>query len=148
MRRRPTAFYKEFHEHRQSFGQSEYDVEDMIGGAVPILRKYLTDDDELERDILRAINDGIEENENNPLQGELFSHDAHTALGERRRIKRGRMTSDQALRRKLIVDDNQIRQTAAWATETKWLNTTIAALRSFPADTVREEVLNEDGTPA
>jgi hypothetical protein len=148
MKRLSTRFYKEFNEHRQSYGHAEYDVEDLITAAIPILKKYLGDDAEtlLQIDLLTAINERIEARENDPLQGELFAHNAHTALGERRRIKRGRMTADHVLRRKLIIDRNHKVQNNAWAVETDWLNDTIAALRGAPATTVREDVLNEDGT--
>jgi hypothetical protein len=146
MRRRVAGFYREFHEYRQAFGATEYDVEDLIKGAVSILRRYLDEEDELLIDALRTINDGIEARENDPLQGDLFAHEAHAALGERRRIKRGRMTSDQALRRKFVIDRNKADQDKAWAVETGWLNDTIVALRGYSPSTVREDVLDEDGT--
>ena len=146
MRRRAASFYRELHDHRQQFGQIEYDVEELIRSAVPILKRYLAEEDELVIDALRAINDSIEARENDPLQGDLFAHEAHTALGERRRIKRGRMNSDQVFRRKLIIDANKTAQDRAWAVETKWLNATMETLRSYPPSTVREDVLNEDGT--
>jgi len=146
--RLPTAFYREFHAHRDDYGKIEYDVEDLIEKAIPILEKHLGDDAgrALELELLKSINDNIEARENDPRQGEIFGHDGHVPLGKRRRIKRGRMTSDQCFRRKLIIDENHKHQNSAWAVETSWLNETMAALRGLPLETKREDVLNEDGT--
>lgn len=147
MRRLPTGFYREFHELREGYGKTEYDVDKLLEEALPILQRHLGVDAGLilQRDALRAINEAIEARENDPLQGDFFAHNAHTPLGKRRRIRRGRMTHDQAFRRKLVIDDNHGRQNAAWAVETRWLNETMAALRDTP-NKVREDVLNEDGT--
>lgn len=148
MKRLATGFYKEFHKHRDAFGQTEYDVEKLIESAIPLLEKHLGTDAgrQLEIDLLRAINEGIEARENDSRQGNLFSYDAHMPLGDRRRVKRGRANFDQLFRRKLIVDRNQEVQASAWAVETHWLNDRMAALREQPLTAVVEDLLNEDGS--
>jgi hypothetical protein len=148
MKRLPNAFYDEFHAHRDQFGAAEYDVDDMLGAAVAMFKKHAGDDagDQLILDALRGINDGIEEREaSDGRQLDFFSHDGHVALGEKRRIRRGRMTFDHLLRRKLVIDRNQMAQNQAWAVETSWLNDRMEAVRGR-AGVAIEDVLNEDGS--
>jgi hypothetical protein len=83
----------------------------------------------------------------NTPQGELFAYDAHVALGEGMRIKRGYMNLQQHWRRKIVIDRNKMAQDGAWADETAWLNDGIQALRSRDERKIRIEVLTEDGSP-
>ena len=146
MRRLPSGFYRDLQALRDTFGRTEYDVEDLIKAALPVLDKHLKDgEDALRRDLLRGIIERAEATENDPLQGDFFAHNAHCPLGERRRIKRGRMNLDQVRRRKRVIDTNHERQVHGWVIETRWCNVTEDALRPYPPETVREDVLTEDG---
>ena len=148
--RLPRSFYAAFYKYREDWGDKEYDVDDMLKGALPLLEEHLAGDhgQVLKWAMLRQANDSIENTENkpDPEHEDLFSYDAHVPLGENRRVKRRRMDFQQHIRRKIVIDRNHASQNKSWDRETSWLNEGISALRAVPSDTTREMVLEEDGT--
>jgi hypothetical protein len=113
-----------------------------------IITRYSSDPEAWKREVANRLLDDIEKHENKKHvgQADLFSYDAHVALGDKMRIKRGCMNKGQHFRRKMIIDRNKISQDEAWADETRWLNDGLEALYSHSAKKERRAVLNEDGT--
>ena len=53
MKRKPTEFYKQMHELRDKYGQSEYDRDELLPAAMALLGKY-EDGNELLREAANA----------------------------------------------------------------------------------------------
>ena len=101
MKRLKSTFYKELRELRDNLGNTEYDRSDIRGPAVVLLKQFITDPNALWDDAADKILDGIEKAEDTTEDHpDLFPYLAHVALGEGKRIRRGRMNLDQMRRRK------------------------------------------------
>jgi hypothetical protein len=149
MKRLPSEFYREIDALRSAMGESEYNRDQILPAVIGLIEKHRTDTKtHLLRDAANAILDNIEAAEDKQRQPGLFAYDAQVALGDRQRIKRGRMDRDQHLRRKRVIDQNKIAQDQAWAEETNWINRGIDALEKLPTGTVREAAISEEGKSA
>lgn len=147
MARRPTprrgsSFWREAHELRDRFGEIEYETTDLLPGMMALLRRHLKDDDELLRSEALHIIDRLDRQDAGAHDG-FFPYDAHVALGEKKRIRRGAMTLDHLFRRKRVVDDNYSAQGEAWRKESDHLYKGMSALRDKPSDMKLENVLAE-----
>jgi hypothetical protein len=135
---------------RDKKGEQEYRRDEILPDVIALFHRHYTEDPAaaLLRDWANSVLDTAEAVEDK-AHDDLFLHQAQIALGGpgRPRIKRGRINLDQAFRRKRVIDKNKIAQDRAWANETHWLDDTLDALRGHAPDVVREDVLNEDGTP-
>lgn len=151
MRKLPSGFYADLEKLRSDKGEREYRRDEILPSVIALFHEHYKGDpgEALLRDWANSVLDAAEAAEDK-AQDDLFPHQAQIALGGpgRPRIKRGRINLDQALRRKRVIDKNKIAQDRAWANETHWLDDTLDALRGHAPDIVREDVLNEDGTPA
>jgi|SRR5882672_174692 len=143
MRRLNRQFYAELEDVRDQFGRTEYERGQILPAVIGLLRSHLDDENELWRDAATGILDSVEKAEDaiDPRQEELFNLHAHIALGDGRRIKRGRMNTEQCRRRKRVIDNNKVAQDQSWARETGWLNTQIDKLEGRPLETVIEDVM-------
>jgi hypothetical protein len=151
MRKLPSGFYADLALLRARKGKQEYKRDDILPDVIGLFHQHYTNGnpaDALLRDWANSILDSAEAFEDKAEDG-LFPHQAQIALGGpgRPRINRGRINLVQALRRKRVIDKNKIAQDRAWANETHWLDDTLDALRDHAPTVVREDVLNEDGTP-
>lgn len=143
--RKTNAFYKDLHAVRSKWGEKEYARSDILPDVVQLFVKHKVDHDSLLWDAANETLNSVEkgEDKNDDLGPGLFPYDAHVALGEGCRIKRGRMNVDQLTRRKRVIDDNKAKQDIAWQRETRWLNDRQDALDGHARDTVVEDVLPE-----
>jgi hypothetical protein len=142
-------FYVELHALRKKYGQHEYTRDEILPATKALMVKYVKEGAEtFLNDAARTLLDGIEaaEDRRDPNQPDLFHHDAQIALGEQRRICRGRMNLEQLNRRKVVLDANHARQNLSWAKETDWINTRSTGLQGMPLSTVIADIFNEDGT--
>jgi hypothetical protein len=145
--RKPREFLNDAARVREEFGHTEYSREDILPEIEALFDRHNIGHAELRRDAAVQYLDSIERAEDKvPDHPDLFSHEKHLALGGGRRIKRGRVNLEQAARRKRVIDKNKTGQDRSWAAETEWLNDTVDALAGYSPETVREDVLNEDGT--
>lgn len=140
MRRMNMTFYKEIADIRSAYGNTEYDRDQILPAVIGLLRRHEVRDADLMRDAANAILDNAEKAEDEATPG-LFPYDAQVALGERRRIKRGRLNNEQLWRRKRVIDHNKKSQDRAWGNETDWLETAMDALKGYDASTVVQDVL-------
>ncbi len=149
MKKLSTSFYKKFHEIRDQYGNVEYGHEDMLPAVISLMRSDGVDEDAVLRDAAKAVLDSADRADDRAHQG-FLSFNAHIALGERRRIKRGSMNDAQVNRRKRLIDENAINQQKAWQVETHFLNSCIDALDGMPPETTVSDVLSEEspGTTA
>jgi hypothetical protein len=143
MRRLPTKFYAELHQVRSQFGECEYDRDQTLPSVMDLLRKSSVNEGDLLRDAANAILDNAEKADDSATG--LFDFGVDVALGERRRIRRGRMNVEQCRRRKRLIDHNKVAQDQAWAKETDWLNTAMDHLDQRPLTTVVEDVMTPAG---
>lgn len=134
------TFYKEIADIRSAYGNTEYDRDQILPAVIGLLRKHEVRDADLMRDAANAILDNAEKAEDEATPG-LFPYDAQVALGERRRIKRGRLNNEQLWRRKRVIDHNKKSQDRAWGNETDWLETAMDALKGHDASTTVQDVL-------
>jgi hypothetical protein len=94
MRKMPNAFYADLATVRDQFGRSEYDRDQILPAVMGLLRKHQVQDGDLLRDAANGILDNAEKADDKA--GEvMFDFGAHVALGERKRIRRGRMNPEQ-----------------------------------------------------
>jgi hypothetical protein len=77
----------------------------------------------------------------------FFSYDRIIPLGDGASCRVGKLNTDRILRRKRVIDRNQISQQKAWSEETEDLDEKYEALKGYPKKTVIEDILNEDGSP-
>jgi hypothetical protein len=147
MMRLPSKFYKELQELRSKYGHQEYDRDELLPAAMALLIKYDVDQEALLRDEANMLLDRAEKAEDKAGEG-LFPYDAQTALGEKRRINRGRMALGQLYRRKIVIDTNLAGQQLSWGNETHWLNERIIALSDHPPGAVVEDVVPEQKSAA
>ena len=147
----PRSMYKAFDDHRSKYGEQEYCERDMLLAFLPTLDKYLAGDDDEQATAIKLDLLGEIANRKPPAadagQGKFDFYVEHVALGDGMRIKRGFMTADQVLRRKVIIDTNYAAQAEAWIDETRLLNAALAEFRDKPPDTIVKDVLGEDGKP-
>lgn len=146
MKRRKYKFYKDLHEIRDRFGEKEYDRDDILPDAVALLKQDLEeggDQELLYIDAMNSILDSMDKADDKAATG-FFPYLTHVALGDHKRIKRGKMIETQLRRRKRLIDDNQIAQNVAWAQETEWINAGLEALEGEPPETTVEDVLPEE----
>ena len=144
MRRMPSSFYKELAVLRDKFGETEYSRDQLLPAVMGLISKYLKDERDLLRDAANGILDSVEKSDDGDQPG-LFPYEQHTSLGEKKRIKRGKMNISQHDRRKRVIDHNKTGQDRAWAAETAWLNEGVDQLKGKPETTTRDQVLSEDG---
>lgn len=137
------AFYKAIDELRSKYGETEYDRDQIIPAVMGLLREHQVDDADLMRDAANAILDKIEKQEDASKQSDFFPYDKQVALGERHRIRRGRLNTEQLYRRKRVIDVNKMGQDRAWANETDWLGNALDALRGHDLSTTVQDVLPE-----
>jgi hypothetical protein len=152
--RLPRLFYQKFANHRDKYGDAEYDVQVMLEAFLPTLDAYLTGDDietkALKLDLLAEIESRArrrEEKADKDGQRSFAFFERHIALGERQRIKRGSMNMEHCNRRGELIDDNHTAQNASWSIENAELRVYRRALRGHPPETIVKDVLNPDGTP-
>jgi hypothetical protein len=146
MRRLPSDFYRRLDEIREVFGENEYSRDDIRPTVIELIRECVPPgDNDLYKDAADEKLDAAEKSDDNASTG-FFPYLAHVALGEKKRIRRGRMNREQMMRRKRMLDEIKRAQDIGWANETNWLNTGIDALEGYPSTTVREDVLREDGS--
>lgn len=143
MRKMNSTFYHELADVRSQYGETEYHRDQIIPAVIGLLRKHAVKDADLMRDAANAILDNAEKAEDSDKQDGLFPYDAQIALGERRRIKRGRLNSEQLWRRKRVIDHNKRAQDRAWGDETGWIETAMEALHGHDLATVVQDVLPE-----
>lgn len=143
----PQEFWQEFAEVRSSYGETEYDRDDLRVEVEKLIIKY-HGDALARRRFADALMNDVEQKEDKEFQPGLFPYDAHVALGEKRRVKRAVMTVDQHERFKRIIDKNMDNQHRAWASNNGWIIRGVDALRGHPEGTRRCDILNEDGTSA
>lgn len=77
----------------------------------------------------------------------FFPHERIVSIGDGVSCKVGKFNSDRILRRKRVIDANQIAQQRAWSEETTFLDENYEALKGHSKKTVIEDIMNEDGTP-
>jgi hypothetical protein len=143
MKKLPNAFYKDLHDLRAKHGLQEYDRDVLLPATEELLRKYEVNAASLLRDAANAQLDNAEKADDRAAEG-LFPLDGQVALGERRRINRGRMGLGQLYRRKVVIDTNLSGQHHSWNNETRWINMMIAALADKALDVVVEDVAPEE----
>jgi hypothetical protein len=134
MRRMRSAFYRDVDAVRSGVGTTEYHRDTILPTVMELLVTHGVHQDELLREAANAILDHIEKSEDEQSPG-LFDYDSQIALGDKRRIRRGYMNSEQIMRRKRIIDNNKMAQDVAWRQETVWLNEKTDRLVGFPSDT-------------
>jgi hypothetical protein len=142
-------FYVELHALRKKYGQKEYSRDEILPAVKALMVQFVKEGAEtFLTDAARTLLDGIEaaEDRRDPNQPDMFHHDAQIALGDQRRICRGRMNIEQLTRRKIVLDDNHARQNLGWAIETSWINARSTGLQGLPLSTVVEDIFNENGT--
>lgn len=146
--RKTLEFRRDLAELRSQWGENEYHRDEILPEVVALMSEHGIRADALMRDAAsHALNEAEKEEDRRQLdQPNLFPFDAQIALGEGRRIKRGRMTLEQHRRRGRIIDANKAAQDRAWAAENEWLHDGEDALWGYSLMTVREDVLNEDGS--
>lgn len=141
MKRMSMAFYKDIDDLRSAYGETEYDRNQILPAVVGLLRKHAVNDADLMRDAANSILDNLEKAEDAGSQGGLFPYEAQVALGERHRIKRGRLNAEQLWRRKRIIDHNKRSQDMAWGKESGWIEDAMDALKGHdPSTTVRDVI--------
>jgi hypothetical protein len=146
----PSEFYKDVADLRSGYGLKEYHRDEIRPAVEVLIDKHLKDAKRDAAAIMKShladsILDGMERQDDQAANGELFPHDAHVALGDKKRIRRGRMTVEHMERRKRVIDQNKIAQDRAWANETAWLMRGLKALDGHSPNTVLEEVIDERG---
>jgi hypothetical protein len=146
MRRLATAFYADLKHLRDQYGEHEYHRDQILPSVIALLDKHMGDaGNALKNDAANAILDNAEASEDSTDQADFFNYEAQTALGNKMRIKRKRMNREQLARRKRIIDHNKIAQDRSWAAESTWINQGLDALEGHSLDTVREDVIDENG---
>lgn len=143
MKRMRPAFYKAVADLRAAFGDTEYDRDQLLPGVIGLLREHGVHDADLMKDASNAILDNIEKHEDAASQGNLFPYEAQVALGERHRIKRGKLNTEQLWRRKRIIDHNKRSQDKAWGNESTWIEDAMDALQGHDPATTVSDVLPE-----
>jgi hypothetical protein len=148
MRKLPHDFYTKLAKIRDQFGRAEYNRDQILPAVMGLILEYVEDKNEFLRDAANAILNSQEAQEDKELTkgSGLFPYLAQVALGDKQRIQRGRMTLDQHYRFKRVIDRNKEAQDTAWASQNRWINAGVDVLKDQPPSTVREVVLNEDGT--
>lgn len=144
MRRMTSRFYAELAEARAKFGLTEYNRNQILPAVMSLLVKHNVNESELLRDAANAMLDNAEKADD--AQPGIFDFGVDVALGERNRIRRGRMNIEQVRRRKRLIDHNKVSQDVAWAQETGWLNTAADRLEGQTLSTVVEDVMQQQGT--
>lgn len=140
--RMPNAFYADLRAVRNQYGRTEYDREQILPAVIGLLHKHKIKDGDVLRHAAIEVLDNVEKaDDQGDLNGELFNLESHIALGERKRIRRGSMNTEQIRRRKRVIDHNKVSQDAAWAKETRWLNQVSDLLEGRSLSTVVEDVL-------
>ena len=147
MKRMPTDFYKELHALRDKYGESEYHRDEILPATMALISKHLKGEKELLRDAANSILDSAEKSDDN-AGGGMFPQNAHIALGEKKRIKRGAMNLGQLNRRKRVIDHNKTAQDKSWSEETAWINACSDALEGMPPETRVSEVLQDAAVAA
>jgi hypothetical protein len=147
MKRQQAEFYRKMHDLREEWGLREYSRKDLLPEVVRLLKEHAASEDDAWNDVAKGILDHVEAAEDKRAGSDLFSYDAHVALGSTKRIRRGRMNLDQLMRRKRVIDNNKRSQDIAWADETNWIWDRHTKLEGRSSDTLVEDIMTEDGSP-
>ena len=99
-----------------SFGDQEYDIQAVRDQVESMLRADETAGKSVFAEAARSIVQRLEKSNAKASEG-FLPLDEHIALGERRRIKRRKMTVLQALRRQSVIQKNKQAQDEAFNRE-------------------------------
>lgn len=130
---------------RSRFGEKEYGHQEILPAVEALLVQHGIDT--LRDAAMQVLNEAERIEDQQQLdQPDMFNYEAHVALGEGRRVKRGCMIFDHLRRRGRVIDKNKAAQDRAWAKEKAWIDEREIALHGYAPTTKVKDVIAEDGT--